>query len=519
MDSISGVETSTLGFSSLELPQKILDTLTKIGYHTPSPIQTKVIPFLLNGQDVIGQAETGTGKTGAFALPLLANLDTEVSGLGPQILVLAPTRELALQVASAFKKYGESIKNLKVLPMYGGQGYRDQLRDLKSGVHIVVGTPGRVIDHLERGTMKLSGLKTIVLDEADEMLRMGFYEDVETILSFTPKTKQVALFSATMPDQIKKIIQKHLNEPVQIKLNSSLKSSSSVKQSYWVIQDMHKLDALNRVLDTTETDGVIAFVRTKQGAIDLAEHLGRRGFKAAPLNGDIPQAQREQTIKRFKSGQFDILVATDVAARGLDIDRIGLVINYDMPYDSESYVHRIGRTGRAGTTGSAILFVCPREARLFKTLERELSFKLEKYTIASAKDINKRRIDSFKAQINAVSQDNKDIEIYKSIVEELKTESGLSELEVATRLISLLYKKSPLILEAKSENIPKAEFDIREAGGRGDRGGRGRRFSRGGGGGSRGGDSRGGYRGGENRGGGGSFRDRERGGRREGARN
>ncbi|HQV50478.1 MAG TPA: DEAD/DEAH box helicase, partial [Dokdonella sp.] len=355
-------------FKELALGEALQRALADVGYESPSPIQAATIPHLLEGKDVLGQAQTGTGKTAAFALPILGRLDMQQRK--PQALVLAPTRELAIQVAEAFQRYAVHLPGFHVLPIYGGQAYGPQLGGLRRGVHVVVGTPGRVIDHLERGSLDLSELKCLVLDEADEMLRMGFIDDVEAVLKKTPPTRQIALFSATMPPQIRRIAQNHLREPVEITIKSKTTTAAKTRQRYWLVSGMHKLDALTRILEVEPFDAMIVFARTKIATEELAERLQARGLAAAAINGDLAQAQRERTIQQLKDGKLDILVATDVAARGLDVERISHVLNYDIPYDTESYVHRIGRTGRAGREGDAILFVTPRERNMLRQIER-----------------------------------------------------------------------------------------------------------------------------------------------------
>jgi ATP-dependent RNA helicase DeaD len=355
-------------FQDLQLSPAVLKALESVGYETPSPIQAQIIPFVIAGRDVLGQAQTGTGKTAAFALPVLSRLD--INQKDPQVLVLAPTRELAIQVAEAFQRYASHIKGFHVLPIYGGQDYTSQLRQLNRGAHVIVGTPGRVMDHMRRGTLKLDGLKTLILDEADEMLRMGFIDDVEWILEQTPKSRQTALFSATMPSEIRHIAQRYLNNPEQITIKVKTATAANIRQRYWYVSGLHKMDALTRILEAETFDGMIIFVRTKTATIEVAEKLEARGFSASAINGDMSQALRERAIDNLKSGKLDILIATDVAARGLDVDRITHVVNYDIPYDTESYVHRIGRTGRAGRTGDAILFVSPREKRLLANIEQ-----------------------------------------------------------------------------------------------------------------------------------------------------
>ena len=346
-------------FGQMALIMPLLKALDDVGYETPSPIQARTIPLLLEGRDVLGQAQTGTGKTAAFALPLLSNIDLKEKD--PQVLVLAPTRELAIQVAEAFQTYASHMKGFHVLPVYGGQDYSGQIRALKRGVHVVVGTPGRVMDHMRKGTLKLGNLKALVLDEADEMLRMGFIDDVEWILDQTPDDRQIALFSATMPQQIRRIATKYLNDPEQITIEVKTATADTIRQRFWPVSGVHKLDALTRILEAEPFDAMIIFVRTKTATVELADKLEARGYSAAPINGDIQQKLRERTIDQLKKGKIDILVATDVAARGLDVQRISHVFNYDIPYDTEAYIHRIGRTGRAGASGEAISLVGPKD--------------------------------------------------------------------------------------------------------------------------------------------------------------
>src|SRR6185295_2323714 len=355
-------------FGELGLSAPVLRVLADVGYELPTPIQEATIPRLLAGEDLLGQAQTGTGKTAAFALPILSKLGPATSK--PQALVLTPTRELAIQVAEAFQRYAAHIPGFHVLPIYGGQAYGGQLAGLRRGVHVVVGTPGRVIDHLERGTLDLSGLTTLVLDEADEMLRMGFIDDVESILKRTPPGRQIALFSATLPAPIRKIARDHLRTPAEITIRGKTATANNIRQRFWLVSGVHKLDALTRILEAEPFEAMIVFARTKLAVAELAERVEARGFAAAPIHGDMKQAEREKTIARLKDGQLDILVATDVAARGLDVDRISHVLNYDIPSDPEAYVHRIGRTGRAGRSGEAILFITPRERHLLSAIER-----------------------------------------------------------------------------------------------------------------------------------------------------
>jgi ATP-dependent RNA helicase DeaD len=396
---------SVTAFDQLALSQPIFKILDEVGYETPSPIQAQTIPLLLEGRDVVGQAQTGTGKTAAFALPILTNLD--LNQKDPQVLVLAPTRELALQVAEAFQKYAKHMKGFHVLPVYGGQEFRTQIRALERGVHVVVGTPGRVMDHMRRGNLKLNNLKVLVLDEADEMLRMGFIDDVEWVLEQTPDTRQIALFSATMPTQIRRIAAKHLNSPVEVTIKLKTATADTIRQRFWPVSGIHKLDALTRILEAETFDAMIVFVRTKTATVELSEKLEARGYASTPLNGDIPQNQRERAIDNLKKGKLDILVATDVAARGLDVERISHVINYDIPYDAEAYIHRIGRTGRAGRQGDAILFVAPRERRLLGAIEKATRKEIEMMELPSTELINDKRVERFKQRItDAIASDH-----------------------------------------------------------------------------------------------------------------
>jgi ATP-dependent RNA helicase DeaD len=405
-------------FSELGLNQALLNALIELGYEKPSPIQSASIPILLQGKDLLGQAQTGTGKTAAFALPLLTNLN--IKKRKPQILVLAPTRELAIQVAEAFQRYAREM-DINVLPIYGGQSFSNQLKQLKRGAQIIVGTPGRVMDHIRRGTLDLSDLQTAVLDEADEMLRMGFIDDVEWILEHTPDNRQTALFSATMPKEIKKVANTYLSAPAHIKIETKTSTANTIHQRYTLIHHRQKLEAFSRILEVENYDGVIVFVRTKIATVELADKLSARGYRAIALNGDIPQNQREQIVEKIKKGRHDILVATDVVARGLDIERISHVINYDIPLDTESYVHRIGRTGRAGRTGEAILFVTPRERHLLKAIERATKSTIESMNIPSTDDINEKRIDKFKQQIQETIK-TIDLSFYQQLVNQYQHE-------------------------------------------------------------------------------------------------
>lgn len=433
-------------FEQLQLSAAVLQAVRDLGYETPSPIQAQTIPLLLAGRDVLGQAQTGTGKTAAFALPALCNLDLKQSN--PQVLVLAPTRELAIQVAEAFQTYASHIKGFHVLPVYGGQDYSGQIRALKRGVHVVVGTPGRVMDHMRRGTLKLDSLVTLVLDEADEMLRMGFIDDVEWILEQTPPQRQIALFSATMPNEVRRIATRHLNNPEQITIQVKKATADLIRQRVWPVSGMHKLDALTRILEAETFDGMIVFVRTRIVTVELAEKLSARGFAATALNGDIPQAQRERTIDQLKKGKLDILVATDVAARGLDVERISHVINYDIPYDVEAYIHRIGRTGRAGRRGDAIIFVAPRERRLLGAIERATGTKIELMELPSTEVINDKRIAQFKQSITDTLGAG-DLGQFSKIIEQYQQEHNVPAIEIAAALARLLQGNEPLLLQNK----------------------------------------------------------------------
>jgi len=440
--------TSPVSFADLALSASVLKSLEKVGYETPSPIQARIIPYMLEGRDVIGQAQTGTGKTAAFALPLLSRLDP--ARKLPQVLVLTPTRELAIQVAEAFQRYGSGLEGFHVLPIYGGQDYKTQLRQLRRGPQVIIGTPGRVMDHMRRGTLKLEALSCLVLDEADEMLRMGFIDDVEWILEQTPEQRQIALFSATMPAVIRRIAQKHLDDPEQVTIQVKTSTAENIRQRYWFVNGTHKLDALTRILEAEEFDGMIVFVRTKSATVELAEKLEARGFSAAAINGDLSQALRERTIEHFKKGKIDILIATDVAARGLDVDRVTHVVNYDIPYDTESYVHRIGRTGRAGRTGDAILFVSPREKRLLGNIERATRQKVEEMQLPSTELINNTRIQKFKQRITDTLAAG-DLDFFMGMVEQYQQEHDVPALEIAAALAKMAQGDTPLLLK----EVPK----------------------------------------------------------------
>ena len=437
---------SSLSFKSFGLSDNILKVLDEIGYESPSAIQEQCITHLLDGHDVIGQAQTGTGKTAAFTLPLLDRIDLNNNQV--QLLVLTPTRELAIQVSEAIQTYARHLKGFHVLPIYGGQSYDVQLKPLKRGVHAVVGTPGRVMDHLKKGTLKLSSLKTLVLDEADEMLRMGFIDDVKWVMKKLPKKRQIALFSATMPDTIRKVAETFLNKPKIVKIKTKTATAKTISQSYWLVGGLHKLDALTRILEIELFDGLIIFVRTKTATIDLAEKLSARGFAAEPINGDIAQNQRERIITQLKQGKIDILIATDVAARGLDVDRISHVVNYDIPQDPESYVHRIGRTGRAGRQGKAILFVAPREKRILRTIEKITRQPIEPMQLPSAKIINEQRVKNFKERI-ANTLSNQDLSVFEELVLSYQKENKVDVIKMASALALMAQGSEPLFLNEK----------------------------------------------------------------------
>ena len=432
-------------FNQLALDKSLLKALEDVGYETPSPIQAETIPLLLEGRDIIGQAQTGTGKTAAFALPILSNLDLKQKD--PQVLVLAPTRELAIQVAEAFQKYARHLKGFHVLPIYGGQEYGGQIRSLKRGVHVVVGTPGRVMDHMRKGTLKLNNLSTLVLDEADEMLRMGFIDDVEWVLEQIPDERQIALFSATMPQQIRRIATKYLKNPEQITIKVKTATAETIRQRFCIVNGMHnKLEALTRILEAENFEAMLIFVRTKTATVELAEKLEARGYAAAPLNGDIAQNQRERTVNRLKKGQLDLVVATDVAARGLDVERVSHVINFDIPHDTESYVHRIGRTGRAGREGDAILFVAPREKRMLATIERATKKKIDQMEMPSTDIINDKRIIQFKQRITDTLESG-DLGFFSKLIAEYQQENDVPGEDIAAALAQLLQGNTPFLLK------------------------------------------------------------------------
>ncbi|MBE9537571.1 MAG: DEAD/DEAH box helicase [Proteobacteria bacterium] len=433
-------------FAELNLPAPLQQALNDVGYETPSAIQAETIPHLLSGVDLLGQAQTGTGKTAAFALPVLARLDMKQKK-APQVLVLAPTRELAIQVAEAFQKYARHMPGFKVLPVYGGSDMRGQLRQLERGVHVVVGTPGRVMDHMRRGSLKLADLKTLILDEADEMLRMGFIDDVEWILEQTPDTRQIVLFSATMPTAIRRIAVKYLSDAQEVTIKVKTVTNESIRQRVWMMAGSSKMDALTRILEVEDFDAVIVFVRTRIATTELADKLSARGYSCAAINGDIPQKQRETTIENLKSGKLDILVATDVAARGLDVTRISHVINYDIPYDVEAYIHRIGRTGRAGRKGDAILFAANRERRLLRAIEKATSQTIEKMVLPTAEEVTDKRIGKFKQRITE-ALDTRNLSVFRKMIDEYQHEYGVPVVDIAAALASLAQGKQPLVGKA-----------------------------------------------------------------------
>ncbi|CAN5128705.1 DEAD/DEAH box helicase [soil metagenome] len=467
-------ETVTTGgptFADLGLSEGVLAAIASKGYETPSAIQAATIPLLLAGRDVVGLAQTGTGKTAAFALPVLSNLDTFQRT--PQALVLAPTRELALQVCEAFESYAAELPGIKVLPIYGGQGYGPQLTALRRGVHVVVGTPGRIMDHLDKGTLDLSELRFLVLDEADEMLNMGFAEDVETILAETPDDKQVALFSATMPAQIRRLSKQYLNNPEEVTVKNKTATNANISQRYLMVSYPQKVDALTRILEVEAFEGMIIFVRTKHETETLAEKLRARGFSAAAINGDIAQPQRERTVNQLKDASLDILVATDVAARGLDVERISHVVNYDIPTDTEAYVHRIGRTGRAGRKGDAISFITPRERYLLKAIEKTTRSTLTEMTLPSVDEVNQTRLARFDDGITAALAESGRVSFFRDVVAHYVREHDVPEVDVAAALAVALQGDEPLLLEPDPAPRQRPNRD------RGDRGDRTERPDRG----------------------------------------
>ena len=444
---------ASIPFRELGLSEPVLQALADVGYESPSPIQAATIPHLLEGRDVLGQAQTGTGKTAAFALPILSHI--ELAERAPQALVLVPTRELAIQVAEAFQRYASRLQGFHVLPIYGGQSYQPQLQSLRRGVHVVVGTPGRVMDHMKRETLSLAALRYLVLDEADEMLRMGFIDDVEWVLEQTPSSRRIALFSATMPAAVRRIAQRHLKSPAEVTIKSKTTTAANIRQRYWLVSGLHKLDALTRILEAESFEAMLVFTRTKQATIELAERLEARGFAAEALNGDIPQAHRERTVARLKAGQVDIVVATDVAARGLDVERVSHVVNYDIPYDSESYVHRIGRTGRAGRSGEAILFVAPRERHMLRIIERATRQPIEPMELPTIAAVNEQRLARFNDRITTALGSGATAR-FVSVIERYEQEHNVPAVEIAAALAAIAQGKTPLFLEDTTSREPSA---------------------------------------------------------------
>lgn len=453
-------DSANVKFTDMALKQPLLKALNALGYELPTAIQAQTIPLILDGRDVLGQAQTGTGKTAAFALPILSNLDLKQKD--PQVLVLVPTRELAIQVAEAFKSYAAQIKRFHVLPIYGGQEYGTQLRALQRGVHVIVGTPGRVMDHMRRGNLKLDQLKTLVLDEADEMLRMGFIDDVEWVLEQAPRQRQIVLFSATMPAQIRKITQRYLRNPAEITIKVKTTTAETIRQRYWPVTGTHKMDALTRILEAETFDAMLVFVRTKTSTLEVADKLEARGYRADALNGDIAQKNRERILIQLKSGKLDILVATDVAARGLDVDRISHVINYDIPHDTEAYVHRIGRTGRAGRQGDAILFVAPRERRMLQAIEKATRKKIELMDLPSTDMVNNRRIEKFKQRVSDTLAEE-DLSLFKDLIEQYQQESKVDTLDIAAALAKQVQGSAPFLLSGKRAAKSAIDADQEES--------------------------------------------------------
>lgn len=455
--------TQEITFSDLNLNDSILKALSDLGFEKPSPIQSECIPLMLEGNDVLGMAQTGSGKTAAFSIPFLMKIDQNLKA--PQLLVLAPTRELAIQVADACSSYAKHMPQIGVTCLYGGQRYDVQLRALKQGPQIVVGTPGRLLDHLNRKTLNLSNLKGIVLDEADEMLRMGFIDDVETIMSATPENHQTALFSATMPAPIRRITKRFMKDPKEIQIKSTMQNAPDIDQSYWLVRGLRKNEALVRFLEAEDFDAAIIFVRTKSATLDVAELLERHGYSSAALNGDMTQQLREQTLDRLRKGRLDILIATDVAARGLDVERISLVVNYDITLDSESYVHRIGRTGRAGRAGRALLFVDSRERRLLKNIEHTIKKPIPEVQLPTKDVIEKRRLSKFSEKIEK-TLDCSDLDVYRALLPQMMREDQIELETLAAVLLRMAQQKSPLILPPDpiiKPSRPERDFDRRDS--------------------------------------------------------
>lgn len=446
---------SVASFKSLGLPQYLTRRLDTIGYEIPSEIQSRTIPPLLEGHDLVGQAQTGTGKTAAFALPAISKLD--VASRQTQVLVLTPTRELTIQIAQAFESYAAELKNFKVQPIYGGQDYRVQTRALKAGVNVIVSTPGRLMDHMRRGNLSLDKLQLLILDEADEMLRMGFIDDVKWILEQTPEGRQIALFSATMPNPILKIAKRHLQDAVSVKVNAKNPTLENIRQRYWVAKDLGKSEALCRILETEKTDGVLVFVRTKSRSTDLSDRLVAKGIRCSALNGDMQQKHREETVDKLRKGKLDVLVATDVAARGMDVSRITHVVNYDIPYDAETYIHRIGRTGRAGREGDTILFVAPREQRMLGIIEKTTGRKMHKMQMPTLRDVSQQREQLMAEKIINVIENN-DLSKHKDMIERTLGNYDIADVAGALSSLLLANNKSP----ERHEPADRADSNHRE---------------------------------------------------------
>lgn len=455
-ESTEAAEPDVVRFDDLGLSEEVLKAVKDLGFESPSPIQERAIGPLLAGHDILGQAQTGTGKTAAFGLPLLSRIDRESTDT--QVLILAPTRELAIQVAEACQSFAKYLPRFHVLPIYGGASYEVQVKALNRGAQLVVGTPGRVIDMIKRGKLKLENLKSLVLDEADEMLRMGFIEDVEWIISQCPEERQIALFSATMPDVIRRIAKQYLREPEEIRIAAKTTTATTVRQRYWFVSGLHKIDALTRLLEVEPYDALIIFTRTKTDAEDLTNRLLARGHSCEALHGDIPQKIREKTVERLRNGQLDVLVATDVAARGLDVDRITHVVNYDIPYDPESYVHRIGRTGRAGRTGDAILFVSPKERRMLRVIEQTTRQPIEPMKMPTNQDINRHRVQAFKDKLLAGLEDD-DLEQYQEVINEILADDSIDPIDLCAALAKLVQGGEPLFVDESAPEPKQTTLD------------------------------------------------------------
>lgn len=451
-------EPELISFDSLQLSPLVLQAIKDLGFESPTPIQERAIPVMMSGDDMIGQAQTGTGKTAAFALPILSKLEPDNKNIFA--LVLEPTRELALQVAESFQAFARHIEDFHVVPIYGGASYDNQIRSIRHGAQVVVATPGRLIDLIERGKIDLSSVSYMVIDEADEMLRMGFIDDVDWILNHTPAERHTALFSATMPEAIRRIARDHLNAPVEVRIESKTTTATTVHQRYWVVSGVHKIDAMTRILEVEPYDAVLVFVRTKTDAEDVANKLMARGMACAALHGDIPQRQREKIIERLKNGSLDIIIATDVAARGLDVDRITHVFNYDIPYDAESYVHRIGRTGRAGRQGEAILFVSPRERRALRQIERVTRQRIEPMRMPTVADVNKRRLENFRNQILETIEAG-ELGMYLEVVSDILSDDSIEPEMLAAALAKMAQRGNALLLDETGPEPEMRTFDDR----------------------------------------------------------